>query len=124
MVFTSDYAQVAAVDPKPVAPAGSGFANLVDMTRFDNIGVGAITPIDADGVTDPNGRTLVYSATGLPVSSSVFAPGLTINSATGQITGTYDANGTEVFTVTVTVTPTGSTKSLTKTFQLTVFDQG
>lgn len=53
-------------------------------------------------MTDTLGRTIVYTATGLPA-------GLTINSSTGVISGAYDSNAifgqSETFSVTVTATP-------------------
>ena len=89
------------VDPAPVA--GGAFAALADMTVSDN-GGSPQTPINAGGVTDTLGRTIVYSATGLPV-------GLSINSSTGIINGTYDSNAnfgqSENFSVTVTASPVG-----------------
>jgi hypothetical protein len=42
-------------DVLPVAPAGSGFAKLVDLTVSDNAGNG-IVPFSAGGVVDPLGR--------------------------------------------------------------------
>ena len=63
------------VDPAPIA--GGAFAALTDMTVSDN-GGSPQTPINAGGVTDILGRTIIYSATGLPV-------GLSINSSTGII---------------------------------------
>jgi Putative Ig domain len=92
---------VVAADPAPVA--GGAFAALADMTVSDNSGAFAIT-INAGGVTDTLGRTIVYSATGLPA-------GLSINTSTGAISGLYDSNApfglSENFTVTITATPTG-----------------
>ncbi|MBT8208079.1 MAG: putative Ig domain-containing protein, partial [Acidimicrobiia bacterium] len=64
--------------------------------------------------TDPDGDALLYSATGLP-------PGLTINSATGLITGTTAATATATHTVTITVTDNGSPNlKATDTFTWTI----
>jgi len=107
-------------DPAPVVPPGSAFAGLVDMSRGDDEGFVSI-PIAAGGVTDPKGRTMVYSATGLPSSSR---GSLTINGSTGVISGFYNAGPpSEVFTVTVTARATGSAKFVSKTFVLTILDQ-
>ena len=108
---------MAADDPSPVAPAGSAFANLGNVSTNDNTGVAIGPDVAAGGVTDPFGRAIVYSATGLPT-------GITINASTGVISGIYDAFGNEPFTVTVTARPTGSTKSISKTFVLTIIDAG
>ena len=76
-------------DVFPVAPAGSGFALLADMTISDLGGGGSLT-VNAGGVTDPLGRTITYSATGLPNDVNGT---LTINTTTGVISGIYDAAG-------------------------------
>ncbi len=65
-------------------PTGSG---LPDVTVSDMSGAIPITPVNAGGVTDTLSRTITYSATGLPL-------GLSINSSTGSITGTYDNEST------------------------------
>lgn len=101
-------------DPAPIA--GGAFASLADMTVSDNGGNG-INNINAGGVTDPLGRPIVYSATGLPA-------GLSINSSTGVISGMYDASPTKKFTVTVKAQATGSNQSASKQFVLTVRDDG
>ena len=65
-------------------------------------------------ITDPNGDTLAWSATGLPT-------GLTINTTTGVISGTLDKNASasSAYTVSVTATdPYGA--SVTTSFTLTV----
>jgi len=111
-------------DPAPVVPPGSAFAGLVDMSREDFAGALPIISIAAGGVTDPKGRTMVYSATGLPPFSDPYE-NLTINASTGVISGTFDASfGNEVFSVTVTARATGSAKSVSNTFVLTIIDQG
>lgn len=103
------------VDVPPVA--GGAFAALADMTISDFAGGLPIVPINAGGVTDPAGRGIVYSATGLPGA-------LVIDPATGVISGMYDAFGDQVFNVTVTAHPTGSGLSIAKTFVLTIRDDG
>lgn len=113
-----------------VAPMAAGaFAALTDMTISDNTG-SKITPIQAGGVVDPLGRVIVYSATGLPPSTCAWWPGSAlyadwrIDEMTGQIDGCYDAGSLENFTVTVTATPAGSSKSISKTFVLSIRDDG
>jgi len=61
--------------------------------RSTSVGV-AITPVNLS-VTDPDGDSLSFTHTGLPV-------GLTLNAATGRITGTPSAAGTYNVTVFVT----------------------
>jgi hypothetical protein len=80
---------LADADPAPVVPPGSAFAGLGDMTISDQAGFSPIIPIHAGGVTDPKGRTMVYSATGLPATTGG-GPGtpLAINASTGVISGT------------------------------------
>ena len=71
----------------------------------------------AASFTDPDGDTLTFSATGLPA-------GLTINPATGVISGVIDrsasrANG-GIYTVTVTATdPTGATATASYVWAIT-----
>lgn len=101
----------AAPDPMPTGAA------LANVTVGDNGGGGPIAPINAGGATDPLGRVITYTATGLPT-------GLGINGSTGVISGTYDAITNQNFTVTVTATPAGGTHPLVRTFTLTVIDQG
>jgi hypothetical protein len=102
-------------DVLPVAPAGSGFANLADITISDNLGLPIVTPIDAGGVLDPASRTVTYSAVGLP-------SGFAINSSTGIISGSFDASPTVSFVVTITAS--NGARSITKTFTLTIRDDG
>jgi hypothetical protein len=103
------------VDVYPVD--GGAFAALADMTISDNGGLPIVPPINAGGVTDPAGRGIGYSATGLPGT-------LAIDPATGVISGMYDAFGNQVFNVTVTAHPAGSSLSISKTFVLTIRDDG
>jgi Domain of unknown function (DUF5011)/Putative Ig domain len=109
---------VAAADPAPIA--GGAFAALADMTVSDNSGAFAIT-FNAGGVTDPLGRTIAYSATGLPT-------GLLIDSITGVISGIYDSNAggglIETFNVSVKAQATGSAQFITKAFVLSIRDDG
>jgi len=110
-------------DPAPVVPPGSAFAGLANISIDDKLGAFPINPIVAGGVTDPKGRTMVYSATGLPPFDGPYE-NLTINASTGVISGPYDAFGNEVYTVTVTARAAGSAKSVSKTFVLTIIDEG
>ncbi len=105
---------VAAADPAPIA--GGTFASLGNMTVSDNAWFGSIT-INAGGVTDTLGRTIIYSTTGLPV-------GLSINSNTGVISGIYDATFNEIFTLSIKAQAIGSSQSLSKTFILTIRNDG
>ena len=75
------------VDPAPVA--GGAFAALADMTVSDQAGAGTIT-INTGGVTDTLGRTIAYSASGLPNDVNGI---LTIDTSTGVISGVYDVLG-------------------------------
>ena len=143
VIFTSDYAQVVAGSKKvtliataggitlkrliggiqvaetPVAPAGSGFANLADRTVDD---ITTDIAINAGGVTDPRGRAIVYSIVGLPPQADTPGTAYSFNTSTGLLSGGVDIFGTHTYSVTVTATPTGSTKSISKTFQLTIND--
>jgi len=82
---------------------------------------GGVSVATAGGFSDIDGPTINYSAAGLP-------PGLSINSNTGEITGTVDnsasqggANG--VYTVTITATDFQGTPA-TQTFAWTVTNPG
>lgn len=113
--------QVQAADPAPVAAAGSTFAGLGDMTVSDWAGNFAIT-VNTGGVTDPLGRQIVYSATGLPV-------GLAIDSGSGEISGVYDASpsddtGLEVYTIHIQAQAVGSAQKLQKSFILSIRNDG
>ena len=113
---------VAAADPAPIA--GGTFAALADMTVSDQAGAGIIT-INAGGVTDTLGRVIVYSASGLPNDANGT---LTIDAATGVISGIYDVLGGTLslapFTITVTATPTEGTHPISKTFVLSIRNDG
>ena len=112
--------QVQVADPAPVAGAGSAFAGLGDMTVSDEAGA-LIRTVNTGGVTDPLGRQIVYSASGLPV-------GLVIDSGTGQISGVYDANGgwghLELFPLTIQAQAVGSAQKLQKSFVLSIRNDG
>ena len=107
-----------------IAPvAGGAFASLADMTVSDQAGVGTIS-INVGGVTDSLGRTIVYSATGLP-SGGGLNTALVINSNTGVISGVYDALGDEPpFTITVTAKTNGGSVPLSKQFTLSIRNDG
>lgn len=116
---------VAAInDPMPVAPPGSPFANLGNMTVSDNGWFAPIT-INAGWVTDPLNRTIVYSALGLPNDAN---GSLAINTSTGVISGIYDAlwigGSLTPFSITVKATPQNGNNPLNKTFVLSVRNDG
>ena len=111
-------------------PSGESFTTLVTY-RVSNPAPIIDTPIgsqmaeDGEAITftpeisDPDGDVLVYTALGLPT-------GLTIDPATGEITGTLDSsasqngpNGDGVYTITVTADD-GEGGIVTDTFELTV----
>ena len=105
-------------DPDLVVPSGSGWALLPSVFNFNITPFAtAIGPINAGGLTDPNGRAITYSATGLPI-------GVTINSSTGVVSGTFTIFTSPNFppgmtfldiSVTVQATAAGSSKSISKT---------
>ena len=109
-------------DVLPVAPAGSGFAALADMTRSDNYGAAPIT-INAGGVVDPLGRVVTYAASGLPSDANGV---LSINSTTGSISGIYDDQSILFASTafTITVSATNGVKTILKTFVLFVRNDG
>ena len=90
---------VAPVIYAPVAQAGS-------------VGENAVLDVNA---TDANNDTLSYSATGLPA-------GLTMNAATGRISGTYTAAGS--FTPTLTVSDGSLSASVTMSWGVTAVTTG
>lgn len=70
------------------------------------------SPLVQVSAVDPDGDTgLVYSATNLP-------PGISINPATGVISGTLTYNATGTYTVTVSVTDGDKPASVTFTWQV------
>jgi len=82
------------------------------ITPADQVS-GANTTVSLQLVgNDPDGRTLTYSATGLP-------PALTINAATGLIAGTLSP--TSAGSYTVTATAADAILSTSKTFNWTVY---
>jgi hypothetical protein len=119
--------QVQAADPAPVAAEGSAFAGLGDVLATDQgatFDIGFLTGPDAGkmilntgGITDPLGRQIVYSATGLPV-------GLVIDSGTGEISGIHDAYTLEQFSITIHAQAMGSAQKLQKAFVLSIRDDG
>jgi hypothetical protein len=96
------------IDTPPVA------ATLPDKVAQDH---DSVTIDTATGFTDADGDTLVYTVSGLP-------PSLTLDPATGQITGTLDHSDSQggtggVYTVTVTATDIHG-GAVSKSFTLTV----
>ena len=91
--------------------------------------VGPQTAVDAEVISiptmisDPDGDDLLYTVTGLPV-------GLSIDSVTGEITGTVDNSASQggpnsdgVYTITVTADD-GEGGTITDTFTLTITNPG
>ena len=109
-------------DVLPVAPAGSGYANLANTTVSDNYGASPLT-IVAGGVVDPLSRGITYSASGLPNDAN---GALSINPATGVISGIYDDQSTlfSSSTFTITVSATNGVNAISKTFVLSIRNDG
>ena len=98
-VTVKDNAQVNGIEISPVG----GTANTVTVTSPGNQAttVGTAASVQVHASDSASGQTLTYSASGLPA-------GLSINSATGLITGTPTTAATSTVTVTATDT-TGAT---------------
>lgn len=104
-----------------VLPIAAGaFAGLGDMTVSDASG-NFLLAINAGGVTDPLGRSITYSATGLPPREIPWSD-MQINQATGVISGVHDSLGNESFNVTIIASNGHS--SISKTFVLTIQNDG
>ena len=109
-VTVKDNAQVNGIE---ISPAGGGTTtNTVTVTAPGNqtSTVGTAASLQVAASDSASGQTLTYSASGLPA-------GLSINSATGLISGTPTTAGTS--SVTVTATDTTGAKG-TATFTWTV----
>ncbi|MBX9809529.1 Ig domain-containing protein [Candidatus Gracilibacteria bacterium] len=98
-------------DPMPFAPL------LSDVILDDFLGISPISPIHTGNVTDPLGRTITYTATGLP-------SGLRIDSATGIITGTCDTDPISEYGyhIIVIATPAGGNNPLIRGLRLGITD--
>jgi len=92
----------------PVITFASATTNQANTEGDTNISVQVPTASDIH-----NGKTLTYSATGLPA-------GLTIASGTGKITGTVSAGDHTNSPYTVVVTASDGTDSATETFTWTI----
>ena len=104
-------------DPDLVVPTGSGWALLPEVLEIgDNVGMPIVPSINAGGLTDPKGRTILYQASGLPA-------GFSIDPVTGVISGAIDLGSSVDFAVVLSARASGSSKSTTKTFTLRVNDQ-
>ena len=97
-------------------PTGGATGNTVTVSNPGNQSstVGSAASVQVAASDSASGQTLTYSATGLPA-------GLSINSATGLISGTPSTAGTSSVTVTATDT-TGATGSAS--FSWTVSSAG
>lgn len=104
-------------DPDLVVPAGSGWALLPAVLEVgDNLG-GLPIALNAGGLTDSKSRAILYQVAGLPAE-------LSIDPATGVISGIYDVFVNEEYVVTLTARAAGSSKSMTKTFTLRILNEG
>ncbi|HTR93863.1 MAG TPA: discoidin domain-containing protein [Trebonia sp.] len=103
-VTVKDNAQVNGIE---VQPAGGGTGNTVTVTNpgAETWTVNTAASLQIQASDSASGQTLTYSATGLPA-------GLSINSSSGQISGTPTTAGTGSATVTATDT-TGASGSAT-----------
>ncbi len=82
------------------------------VAQVGSVGENAALDVNA---SDANNDTLSYSATGLP-------PGLTMNAATGRISGVYAAAGS--FTPTLTVSDGSLSASVTMSWQVSAATSG
>ena len=103
-VTVKDNAQVNGIEVQPV---GGGTGNTVTVSNpgAETWTAGTAASLQVQASDSASGQTLTYSATGLP-------GGLSINSSSGQISGTPSTAGTGSTTVTATDT-TGASGSAT-----------
>jgi hypothetical protein len=104
-VTVKDNAQVNGIEVAPVGGGGTGNTVTVTNPGAENWTVSTAASLQVQASDSATGQTLTYSATGLPA-------GLSINSASGQISGTPTTAGTGSATVTAKDT-TGASGSAT-----------
>ncbi|WP_428628510.1 Ig-like domain-containing protein [Sphingopyxis sp.] len=85
---TSNGTTETATDTITVTPVNDAPTAVGSLAPRSNVDAAAVSVATAGGFTDIDGDTLTYSATGLPA-------GLTINAATGVISGTIDRSASQ-----------------------------
>ena len=96
------------VDAAPVFNTASGsLGTITDISRSSYT-------LSSAAATDPDGDTITYS-----ITSGALPAGLSLNSSTGEITGTASVVGSNT-TSTFTVSAATSTQTATRSFSITV----